>query len=108
MKRPKLKACFTSDAQFKKFCRTESFFLRLLELHNQGCLIIVDGEVETGKPFVDGYKVGFTEDRSTTLWVGCEFAKDSKTGEFDIPWVGTTMKEMRERIKVYSKTPVVI
>ena len=58
---------------------------------------MVDDEVYK-TPFIEGVEMGFVEDNFRMLFTGSTHSYNKKTGDFDIPWIDVTMKELRERI----------
>lgn len=96
---------FSSDGQWNKFLRLKAFFEKLIELKNSGHLFLVDTEIEK-EPYIDGYEMGFKSRMCRIVYVGSTFSQNPKTGEYDIPWVDITLKELRGRITVLKKVKI--
>lgn len=62
-------------------------------------MIFVDGEL-WGKPVIEGWKMGFRLDNCSFWFVGSTHTFNKESGEYDIPWVDMTLKEIRERVTV--------
>lgn len=93
---------FMTRGQYKKFLNVRAFFEMLIDMKKSGCMFLIDGDIyET--PFIDGVEMGFYfngDAKGRLLYVGDEYGLNKKTCEFDIPWIGVTMKSLRDEIKV--------
>lgn len=49
-------------------------------------------------PFIEGWKMGFVEDNVKLLFTGATHALNKETGEYDVPWIDITLKELRSTI----------
>lgn len=99
---------FESQGQYNKFLRVRDFFKELIKLKNTGHVFSVDGDIELGIPFISGVEIGFKNGGCTTTWVGCTHSIDKTTGEYTVPYVDTSLTELRKRIRVYKKVNVKI
>ena len=92
-----MRETFATDGQYNKYLRIKSFFEKLITLKQKGCFFLVDDEVYK-TPFIEGIEMGFVEDSFRQVFTGCTHSLNKNTGEYDIPWIEVTMKELRERI----------
>ena len=88
---------FATDGQYKKHLRIKSYFEKLINLKTNGCLFLIDNEIYT-TPFIEGVEMGFNGGNFRLIFTGCTHSFNSVTGDYDIPWIDVTMKELRERI----------
>jgi len=86
-----------TDGQKNKYLRIKKFFEKLIELKNRGCFFLIDDEIWK-EPYIDGIEMGFKEDNFRLVFVGCTHTFNKVTGEYDIPWIDVTMKELKQRI----------
>jgi len=90
---------FSTDGQYNKYLKIHAFFTKLIDMKKKGFFFLVDNDVERN-PYIDGYEMGFCNEAMTgrTVFLGATFAENPKTGEYDVPWVDVTLKELRCRI----------
>lgn len=86
-----------TDGQRNKYRRIRTYFENLIRLKNKGVFFLIDDEIWR-EPYINGLEIGFRENNMNFLFVGATHTYNRKTGEFDIPWIDITIKELNERI----------
>jgi hypothetical protein len=93
---------FETIGQWNKFCRLKKFFEGLIDMAEEGVVFLLQGSVET-EPYIDGYEMGFRDGNCRTVCVGSSFSYNPKTDQYDIPWIDTTLKELKRDITPLKK-----
>lgn len=97
VERAVMRETFTTDGQYNKYLKIKEFFEKLLQLKKKGHFFMVDDELYK-TPFIEGWEMGFVGDNFRMMFTGCTYRLNKKTGEYDVPWIDVTMKELRKRI----------
>jgi hypothetical protein len=95
---------FSTDGQYRKFLKVKAYFEILIKLHRTGHILFSDG-YPAGKPFIDGFKVGFKKQDNpnqgcNTLYVG---ATEDYNGK---PWVDISVTSIKKDITIYKQVRI--
>jgi hypothetical protein len=103
----KYMSMFQEGEQQAKYLEFKKFFERLIELKNEGCLFMIDGEMWEA-PFINDYGMGFVDNECRTYYVGDTFDLNPETGEYDVPYIEISLDEVKESITVFKKVEVTL
>ena len=97
---------FCTDGQWRKFIKVSDYFKELIKLYRTGHVFYDNYGQALGRPFIDGYMVGFKTTHGNNIGCNILYVGATTDLQHDKPWVDTSVTELKKEIRAFKRVKI--